>query len=116
MENHGGGYFYLGEDDPKIGDVIKTHYPVLIEKMKKDPVKSSFRFNIYLIMDILSSFKRLDIPSHILKTYCRERYLNNQRVKETIKMTKKLTMRFYRGKQINIGNFNVDYELSLIHI
>lgn len=112
MENHGGGYFYLGEEDPKIGDVMKDKFPALVQKMRRDPVKSSFRFNVYLLLDILSGFRSLDIPPHILKTFCRERYLNNQKIKETIKLTKKLTMKFYAGKQIDIGNFDVNYEVN----
>lgn len=112
LENHGGGYFYLGENDPPMDKVLKDKYPAVIQKMKRDPIKSSFRFNIYLIMDVLSSFRSLDIPTQTLKQYCRENYLNNQKIKETIKLTKKLTTKFYKGKQMIIGNFDVDYHVN----
>ena len=52
--------------------------------MKRDPVKSSFRFNIYLIMDIISSFKTLNIPLQTLKAFCKDNYLNNQKIKKKL--------------------------------
>lgn len=112
LETHAGGYFYIDENGPTITSILQDKFPVLVQKIRKDPIKTSFRFNLYLILDILSNFKTLDVSPQILKTFCRERSLNNQRIKETIKLTKKLTMKFYNGNQITIGNFDVNYEIK----
>jgi HrpA-like RNA helicase len=111
LETHNGGYFYVGEFDPPIETILKKKFLPVINDLKASYNKSSFFFNVSLIMYIISTFRSIEISPRELKNYCQENYLNNTKIKECFKVIKLLASKKSNGP-VSIGNFDIDYEIS----
>ena len=123
METQGnGGYFYIGEDRsdrsdrseaerPTVDKIIRKNFPTLVNRFKNSESKTSFFFNISLILYIISVFRTIDISSGELAAFCKENNLNNANVKLCITTIKDLTKNSNKNGPIQIGDFDIDQEL-----
>lgn len=112
LETHNGGYFYVGETDPPVEDIIVNKFKHSYNRLISSEYKNPFVFNIALILEILKNFKTIDIPSKELKVFCGENNLNNAKVKECIKTIKYLTLKESRILPIKVGDFDIDSEVE----
>lgn len=108
IETHGGGYFYIGDEDPSIEKILnKKFLPVVNNFLSLNVDKTSFKFNLYLILHIMSTFRSIEISGGELRNYCVANNLNNQKIKECFKMIRQLCS---SKRIVKIGVFDVEEE------
>lgn len=112
IETHGGGYFYIGDEDPPIHTILKKKFPGVITQLNNASKKTPFFFNICLILNIIKYFETIDISPRDLKIFCAENNLNNAKIKECFKVIKYLCTKSTRRFPIQIGLFDIEEELE----
>lgn len=110
LETHNGGFFYIGDEDPPLDKVLKTKFLPIVNEFKVIyGDKTSFKFNVLLILYIITTFKSIEISKGSLKNFCAMNNLNNQKISECFKLIKSLSS---KKRIVKIGKFDVEEEVD----
>lgn len=111
IEIYGQGFFFIPENED-FGRILLEKYNGVLQKFRTMKTQTSLRFNIEVMLSIISAFQTIDIAPGLLVKYCNENNLNNQRVKECLKLTRYLIDKRSSRPPIIIGKFLVEKEVE----